>query len=200
MTVEAVVAQTPGKGWRWRTEDTGTIIDQGLAYHATSAAAADDAVRAIGTNWPGSPTEVFDTISDAEEDGWHYVGATGEPAFGTDWANATSDRHLAFRIREAGVVDVQGVIENTNAPGAPSTATVFVLPEGYRPSSDTDQGIALVQTDEITDASVGLPVNVTATGDVDIQGVANDPIPGATGVADQVRIFGQYFLDPPSAP
>ena len=39
---------------------------------------------------------------------WHYVGEAGEPAFGTNWANAASDRNLAFRIREMGVVDIQG--------------------------------------------------------------------------------------------
>lgn len=60
---------------------------------------------------------------------WHYVGDTDEPAFANSWANFGATNTLAFRIREAGVVDIHGVI----VPGTLG-ATIFTLPEGYRPS------------------------------------------------------------------
>ncbi len=66
----------------------------------------------------------------AAGEGWHYVGESGEPAFENSWQNSSSDLpNLAFRIREAGIVDIYGVVNN----GA-SGSTVFTLPAGYRPS------------------------------------------------------------------
>ena len=62
---------------------------------------------------------------------WHYVGATDEPTFGTDWTNVgTPWPAMAFRQREAGVVDIIGTLN----VGASASGPVFELPIGYRPS------------------------------------------------------------------
>lgn len=131
MSVVAVLSQTPGRGWRWSTEDTGVTIHEGVVYHATSALAEAEAEALLGSDWPGTPSEGFATISDAEGDGWHYVGESGEPAFGTDWSNVGSPwPALAFRMRQPGIVDVVGSITAAST----TAADVFTLPEGYRPT------------------------------------------------------------------
>lgn len=65
-----------------------------------------------------------------EGEGWHYVGDTGEPAFGTGWQNNGVHQNLAYRIRETGVVDIVGVV-TTNGSGS----LVFTLPAGYAPNT-----------------------------------------------------------------
>lgn len=83
---------------------------------------------------------------------WHYVGDTDEPAFENSWANSSSFPKLAFRIREAGVVDIQGV-----TIGGATGTTVFTLPEGYRPSGASvyysayggTTGVALIEVNSI---------------------------------------------------
>lgn len=63
---------------------------------------------------------------------WHYVGSGGsEPAFSNSWANVTGSPKLAFRIRETGIVDIQGTIDSG------TDLNVFTLPVDYRPSSFT---------------------------------------------------------------
>lgn len=131
MSVVAVLSQTPGRGWRWSTEDTGVTIHEGVVYHATSALAEAEAEALLGSDWPGTPSEGFATISDAEGEGWHYVGESGEPAFGTDWSNVGSPwPALAFRMRQPGIVDLVGAV----TAGASATNALFTLPEGYRPN------------------------------------------------------------------
>ena len=148
--------------------------------------------------WPG--------VSYGRGEDWHYVGEAGEPAFGTDWINGATDNHLAFRIRETGVVDVQGFVENSAAPTAPATAVFFTLPVGYRPSADTYQGTAVIRTDVAADGPVVAPIGITTTGDVVIVDIDTDPIftthySGAySGVAYRVTLQGQFFLVPASAP
>lgn len=134
---------------------------------------------------------------------WHYVGEAGEPAFGTDWANASSGTNLAFRIREAGVVDIQGYIENTNAPSEPSSQSFFILPEGYRPSADTMQGVVVIRSDDASDGNIVAPLRVTSAGAVAVIGINTDPVfsvLGYVGVAQYVHIHGFFFLDPADAP
>ncbi len=152
---------------------------------------------AFRRRWPG--------LSYGRGEDWHYVGDTGEPAFGTHWANGAGDRNLAFRIREAGVVDVQGYIQNTNAPTAPSSATIFTLPTDYRPSADTFQGFCVVETNDPSDGYITVPVNVSSAGGVAIPDISSDPVFSGlgfnyAGVAQYVYIQGFFFLVPASAP
>ena len=142
----------------------------------------------------------------AAGEAWHYVGEAGEPAFGSGWANAAADRNLAFRIREAGIVDIQGYIENTNAPSAPSSPAFFTLPVDYRPSADTFQGLIAIESDEPSDGYIAASVSVSGSGAVFVSDIDNDPVfssllSGAyAGVAQYVRIQGFFFLDPADAP
>lgn len=186
VTVEAVLSQTPGRGWRWSTEDTGVVLEQGLAYFSSSSLAEADAVRALGTNWPGTPSEDFDTVSDAEEDGWHYVGEAGEPAFENSWANVGT-QDLAFRIREAGAVDFMGTIGDGSWGSA-----VFTLPEGYRPSASTYFSSV---GDNITGSVVISPV----LGVVNPDGTVTLSKTTAATV-DRVFVQAQFFLTPASTP
>lgn len=139
-----------------------------------------------------------------EGEGWHYVGETGEPAFANNWDNATSDRHLAFRIRESGIVDIQGYIENGDVPSPPSTSAIFTLPSDYYPSGNTYQGTAAIETDAFgTDGRLVALVNVSSSGVVSIIGASFDPFDSPapnTGVIYRAAIQGQFFLTPATAP
>lgn len=135
---------------------------------------------AFRRRWPG--------LSYGRGEDWHYVGATDEPAFQNSWANASGLPKLAFRLREAGVVDIQGTVKSGTA------VTVFTLPEGYRPSSlaggsasgyITGVGRVPVQVGITTAGAVGVFVN-----------------PDDSGDTYPTRVyFGalQVFLDPPDA-
>lgn len=58
---------------------------------------------------------------------WHYIGAAGEPAFASGWANAGGGTSkCAFRFREGGAVDIYvGASIGTGT-------SPFTVPEGYR--------------------------------------------------------------------
>ena len=64
---------------------------------------------------------------------WHYVGSGGgEPSFSDGWVNGeTGLQKCAFRLREAGAVDIVGFVKTTSA----TTRDVFILPAGYRPNA-----------------------------------------------------------------
>lgn len=65
----------------------------------------------------------------AKIEGWHNVGAAGEPAFQNAWVNyGPSDPPLAFKKYPDGRVRLQGIVKN-GAVGQP----IFTLPVGYRP-------------------------------------------------------------------
>lgn len=116
------------------------------------------------------------SVNLAEE--WHYVGKVGEPAFQNSWTNVGPGLpQLAFRIREAGVVDIQGTVDN----GASGT-TIFTLPAGYRPSAVSYAPLA------------------------SLDGSAKNLLIGSSGavqayfgtVGDAMYINVQVFLDPPA--
>lgn len=111
---------------------------------------------------------------------WHYVGATDEPAFGTDWSNVGSPwPALAFRHREAGVVDIIGVVE----AGAVTTGEVFTLPSAYRPNEET----FMPMIRERSSVKSGQLLTINDTGQV----VAVDS--GISG--DFNFISGSFFID-----
>lgn len=128
--------------------------------------------------WPG--------LSYGRGEDWHYVGQAGEPAFENSWAAATGS-YLAFRIRESGVVDIQGHVDS----GTKGT-TIFTLPTGYRPSSGASvSGVAGF----VTSGSVVVPTVLTITpgGAVSATGLVIDN-------PDDVTVASQFFLTPPTAP
>jgi hypothetical protein len=71
----------------------------------------------------------------ATPEGWHQIGAPGEPGFTSSWSNAGSTAYppAAFYKDHEGIVHLRGVVKNTGTGSVP-----FVLPAGYRPG----QGIA----------------------------------------------------------
>ena len=80
----------------------------------------------------GMSVEGWASVAAGED--WHYVGdaTTGlGTTLGSDWSAVGSPWPApAFRLREAGVVDLIGVVECVVA----TNAAVFTLPEGYRPN------------------------------------------------------------------
>ena len=92
---------------------------------------------------------------------WHYVGATGEPAFAGAWTNAVSDQPVAFRLREAGVVDLVGITE-----GGVAGSTIFTLPVGYRPSYN----FIAPGTGAVAAGTVPAFLSVSTTGVVTVRG------------------------------
>ena len=116
----------------------------------------------------------------AEGEPWRYVGDTDQPAFENSWANAgTGLPMLAFRKREAGIVDIQGVIVS-GATGA----AAFTLPDGYRPSATS----YLPATTFSLGGSDGAYLTVSTSGAV-------VPIFDSHGT---IVIYAQVFLDPPA--
>lgn len=177
----AHVDETPGRGWRWSTQDAGVVIEQGLAYYATADAAEAAAVSAIGTNWPGTPTEGFASVDDAEAAGWHYVGSGGtEPAFGTDWDNVgTPWPAMAYRVREAGVVDLVGTVEAV----ALTSAVIFTLPAGYRPNEQAFMPMIRQRSG-------------TKSGQLLVVNTGGDVLPSDSGASgDVIYVSGSFFIE-----
>lgn len=114
---------------------------------------------------------------------WHYVGDTDEPAFATGWSNVSSSfPALAFRLREAGVVDIVGAV-TTNGTGS----ALFTLPVGYRPASSTMAIVPYIR--QRSAVKSGQLLTITDAGIV---------TPTDGGVASDINyIGGSYFLIPP---
>ncbi len=70
----------------------------------------------------------------APSEGWHEVGAPGQPPFENSWHNPPSPPSLfqtaAFYKDQTGVVHLRGVVI-----GGTSNKPIFNLPPGYRPGS-----------------------------------------------------------------
>ncbi len=64
---------------------------------------------------------------------WHTVGAAGEPAFGTGF-QAEAGQRVRFRL-EGDVVRLAGMFDTAVAPWDNTTAPVFTLPVGMRPTT-----------------------------------------------------------------
>lgn len=111
---------------------------------------------------------------------WHYVGEAGEPAFENSWTNVGSSNKLAFRIREAGIVDLQGFVTG-------GTGRVFTLPAGYIP--DTGSLTFFAAQGFTSPNFIALRITVDNNGYVTYGGPA-----GVT----TLYIAGQFFLDPPT--
>lgn len=126
--------------------------------------------------WPG--------VSYGRGEDWHYVGESGEPAFGTGWSNASSSYPaMAFRLREAGIVDLVGSI-TTDATG---TTDLFTLPSGYRPASGR---LAFMSC--IRDRSFAISAQLLIIRDTGVVNVLETESSG-----DILHIAGSFFLTPP---
>jgi hypothetical protein len=77
----------------------------------------------------GAPTAAPTGVEAIE--GWHQVGAAGEPAFQNAFVNAAAGANPLKFYKDRGVVRLSGVITG----GGPNT-TIFQLPPGYRSATD----------------------------------------------------------------
>lgn len=111
---------------------------------------------------------------------WHYVGEAGEPAFENSWANTSGAGYpkVAFRIREAGVVDLIGV-----ATGGTAGAPIFRLPAGYIP----DGAVPAPTVGENLSGDL-IPALVIIQADGDVIGYASPTSPAV------VWLGGSFFL------
>lgn len=131
---------------------------------------------------------------------WHYVGDTDEPAWkqvgGVDaWGNGNPNFNLAFRIREAGIVDIQGIIAAAADP--PADTLVFFPPEGYRPSSNVLHAAIGATTGG---AYINGVMQIRTDGGVEVISATIDPYPGAADAIAVVVLNMQIFLVPASSP
>ena len=74
---------------------------------------------------------------------WHIVGSEGEPSFNSSWGNqvvpfgAAQPSPVSFYKDSSGVVHLRGVARPTAGCNlAEGTNEIFILPPGYRPSTD----------------------------------------------------------------
>lgn len=82
-----------------------------------------------------------DNLPSLSGEEWRHVGATGQPAFGTGWTNyGSSFDTVAFYKDPLGIVRLKGLAARTSG----ALTTIFTLPEGYRPSSTTSNGLIFV--------------------------------------------------------
>lgn len=134
---------------------------------------------AFRRRWPG--------VSYGRGEDWHYVGQAGEPAFTADWENVGT-QDLAFRIREAEVVDIMGTVGPTGA----WASTVFTLPEAYRPSGAT---YFTAHGDNFVGSTVYSAIHgiVNADGTVTLAKTT-------TATVDRVFLNAQFFLIPSTTP
>ena len=66
-------------------------------------------------------------------DTWHYVGASGEPAYENGWQEY-HETYIPTRFKKINdVVHIQGIIKG-GAVGYSGNTWAFTLPEGYRNS------------------------------------------------------------------
>jgi hypothetical protein len=99
-------------------------------------------VLGVSSGWFSLNTIEFDTesvlqttsVSAQPMDSWHVVGAAGEPAFVSPWANYGGGfAGAAFRKGPDGKVALRGLV----AGGATNTV-IFTLPVGYRPPAGSN--------------------------------------------------------------
>lgn len=75
-------------------------------------------------------------IAKIHTEGWHIVGASGEPSYQNGWTSYNSDPTAgwggaAFYKDPFGVVHLRGLVKDGT-----SDSTIFTLPSGYRPQLD----------------------------------------------------------------
>lgn len=132
--------QSGGNGGIGQARLTYSTGSPNILASISSAAITDPFGTTItsGTSIPGDVVitsgNIYPEVSSVKEV-WHYVGNSGQPAFGTGWSNRGSPFvTLAFRkvASPANEVEIRGWC----AVAAVADTTVFTLPTGYSPASE----------------------------------------------------------------
>jgi hypothetical protein len=124
----------------------------GVAGAAGAAGAAGPA-GAAGAQGPQGPTG---PVSQVTQEGWHIVGAAGEPAYKNGWGRHDPVNYTPeFRKRPDGVVQLRGIIR-----GGAADTVAFTLPVGYRP----DQTLYVTALADTAYAGGGATYMIIGTG------------------------------------
>jgi hypothetical protein len=133
--VAGSIAFTLPAGYRPTQEGYYSVVSNG-AFGAVIIDAAGQVTPAIGSSTYYFLDGIeFDTgqsifpasIVSVTQEGWHTVGAAGEPAFQNSWVGRAPEPPR-FRKTPDGEVTIEGIFD-TGVSGA----TAFTLPVGYRP-------------------------------------------------------------------
>jgi hypothetical protein len=139
------------------------------AGSAASAANAQNAVTASNaTSLGGTPASSY-LLTGTSGEGWHLIGAAGQPAFENFWINDTplGGAPAGFYLDPIGRVHLKGVIDE----GIPGTK-VFILPPGYRPPESLAFAVAAGEGGPVLEK-----VNVKSNGEVITAGAAGSAVP-----------------------
>jgi hypothetical protein len=128
---------------------------------------------AAGT--PANPTQVT-------TDGWHVVGAAGEPAYAANFGASAGDQAPRFRLEADLTVVLDGTAVTTAATGA--VAAIFTLPAGYRPAQRKRFAGVTSVSGYVTPGQT--LINITGGGVVSL-------IPAAGAAGQQVVFDGMRF-------
>lgn len=107
------------------------------------------------------------TQSDIDPGTWANIGTSGAPVFGSSWSNYDAVNWPVASIRKDGMrVELRGMVKSTvafaaGAQAANASATVFVLPAGYRPA----KSLHLPRVDHTNGVSRW---NILSTGEVKV--------------------------------
>ncbi len=175
--------------------DFGALVDGSV----TTAKLADEAVtgaKADESSFGKVPSAATADTADAltAPEGWHEVGAAGEPAFQNSWHNIAGmppvPETVAFYKDHEGVVHLKGA-----ALGGANVTVIFQLPAGYRPAPGKFLSLPTTCTACTRSDPQGGTVS-TSTGQLAIFGSAIDPtIDGAVGIQDALTGSGAVFFD-----
>jgi hypothetical protein len=114
---------------------------------------------------PSADVNSWERMTGGAVEGWHIIGAPGEPAFENGWHATPIDSIVRFRRDPAGKVRLEGNITGGDDP----FLSAFTLPNGYRPADQLSLPVAAdgaVTTVTITAGGAVTPADQFSTPDL----------------------------------